>query len=62
VAALHLFPKYMYNAINSFVAVTGMLYLFGSVRWWLPITLLAPFVMEMHLSFKITLTSTKRCH
>jgi len=32
VAALHLFPKYMYNAISSSVAVIGILYLFGTVR------------------------------
>ncbi|NLK74424.1 MAG: ABC transporter ATP-binding protein [Clostridiales bacterium] len=52
VAALHLFPKYMYNGLSSFVAVAGIIYLFGSVRWWLPITLLGPFVLETYLRYK----------
>jgi ATP-binding cassette subfamily B protein len=51
IAAQHLFPKYMYNAITSFVAVAGILYQFGVVRWWLPITLIAPFVLETYLSY-----------
>jgi len=52
VAALHLFPKYMYNAISSSVAVIGILYLFGTVRWWLTVTLLAPFILETYLIYK----------
>lgn len=50
-SAMHLFPKYMYNGITSIVSVAGILYLFGSVRWWLPITLIVPFAVEKYLSF-----------
>ncbi|MDR0730066.1 MAG: ABC transporter ATP-binding protein/permease [Treponema sp.] len=51
-AARHLFPMYIFWFLSSLAASIGMLYLFGSVRWWLLLTILGPFTLETLLGFK----------
>ena len=42
----HLFPRYIKISVTAFVATVGILYLFASVRWWLLLTILIPFIIE----------------
>ena len=51
-AALHLFPNYYFRFLSSFVSVIGILYLFGSIRWWLLLTILIPFGIDTYLTSK----------
>jgi ATP-binding cassette subfamily B protein len=51
-AARHLFPMYVNWSLSSLIASVGLLYLFASVRWWLLLTLLVPWALEVGLSFK----------
>ena len=41
-----MFPRYMRNIVQATVTTAGTLYLFGSVRWWLLISVLAPFILD----------------
>ncbi|MDR2615003.1 MAG: ABC transporter ATP-binding protein/permease [Oscillospiraceae bacterium] len=51
-SARHLFPMYLNVFCQSVVQSLGTLYLFASVKWWLPLTILLPFVVETMLSSK----------
>ncbi|MDR1299826.1 MAG: ABC transporter ATP-binding protein/permease [Oscillospiraceae bacterium] len=51
-SARHLFPMFMSYAIESLLQSIGVLYLFASVKWWLLITVLVPFIIETILSAK----------
>lgn len=51
-AALHLFPKYLCNGLTAVIGCCGSLILFANVRWWLPVTLLAPYVIEQYRTYK----------
>jgi ATP-binding cassette subfamily B protein len=51
-AARHLFPMYIFSWLSDVVASMGILYLFASTRWWLLLTILAPFALETWLSVK----------
>lgn len=51
-AVRHLFPMYLEYSISSFIAALGSLYLFASVRWWLLLTILLPFILEAWLRRK----------
>lgn len=45
-AARHLFPLYLTRTISSIVASAGALIYLAGVKWWLLITVLAPFFLE----------------
>ncbi|MDR0668958.1 MAG: ABC transporter ATP-binding protein/permease [Treponema sp.] len=51
-AARHLFPMYIFGWLSDLTASIGVLYLFAGVRWWLLLTILAPFALESWLSVK----------
>jgi ATP-binding cassette subfamily B protein len=51
-AARHLFPMYVNWSLSSLIASVGLLYLFASVRWWLLLTLLVPWALEVGLGTK----------
>ncbi|GHU58761.1 hypothetical protein FACS189444_2950 [Spirochaetia bacterium] len=51
-SARHLFPMYIYMTLIGIIASVGTLYMFGSVRWWLLLTLVVPFVLETWLAQK----------
>lgn len=52
-AARILFPMYFHATVSSLIAVIGCFWLLGSVRWWLILTVLIPFLAEFH--FKLGL-------
>ena len=43
----HLFPMYVYETTQALVATIGVLYLFCTVKWWLLLTILIPFIVEL---------------
>ena len=49
-SARHLFPMYVFYAISSVVGAIGSLYILVSIKWWLIIPILAPFVLETVLA------------
>ena len=51
-SARHMFPMYLTVTISGIIASAGMLYLFASVRWWLLLTILLPFALEVWLRQK----------
>ncbi len=51
-SARHLFPMYLHTALSSVIASVGVLWYFGSVRWWLLLTILAPMALETWVSAK----------
>lgn len=51
-SARHMFPMYVVNAIQSIIASIGILYMIASVKWWLLITVLLPFIFEVWWSTK----------
>ena len=46
-SAAHLFPMYVYETTQALVATMGVLYLFFQVKWWLLLTILVPFIIEL---------------
>jgi len=46
-AARHLFPMYMVTFITNLTGSAGILIYMGSVKWWLPITILIPAILEI---------------
>ncbi len=53
VAARHLWPMYIFNWLSSIIAGSGSLLYIVSVRWWLLLTVLIPFILETYISSKI---------
>ncbi|MGB4004843.1 MAG: hypothetical protein WBK86_00470, partial [Halanaerobiales bacterium] len=51
-SARHMFPMYVVNAISSLVASLGSLWYLYSVKWWLLLTVLIPFILETYLTTK----------
>ncbi len=51
-AARHLWPMYFRTYVSSIVASIGIILYLFSVRWWLVITVLLPFVIETVISYK----------
>lgn len=51
-SARHMFPMYIYVALFSIVASIGSLWYLFSVRWWLVLTVLVPFILEAYFSTK----------
>ena len=51
-AAIRLFPKYFCNGVRATLATVGTLLLFIRVAWWLPVTLLLPFVIERYRAMR----------
>ncbi|MDR1262927.1 MAG: ABC transporter ATP-binding protein/permease [Oscillospiraceae bacterium] len=51
-AARHLFPMYLRIAVTSVVGAAGTLWLFASVRWWMVLTIVGPFIIETYVSSK----------
>ena len=51
-AALALFPSTVWQIISSGIASVGILYIIGSVRWWLLPVILLPFAFETWLAQK----------
>ena len=49
-AARHLFPMYVYFRFSGLIAGIGALCYICGIRWWLLITVLAPFALETLLS------------
>lgn len=49
-AARHLFPMYVYFRFSGLIASIGTLCYICGIRWWLLITVLAPFALETVLS------------
>lgn len=47
-----MFPMYINWTLSSMVASIGMLVLIGLIRWWLLLTILIPFAIEVYLQFK----------
>lgn len=48
----HMFPMYVCWTLSSIVASAGTLWYLLSVRWWLVLTVLIPFILETYLSSK----------
>ncbi len=51
-AIRHLWPMYIYRRFSSLIASVGTLCYVMSVRWWLIITILFPFLIETYISTK----------
>ncbi|MCL1936381.1 MAG: ABC transporter ATP-binding protein/permease [Defluviitaleaceae bacterium] len=52
-AAKHLFPMYLQQNLSAIVFSIGTLVIFANVRWWLVITILLPFFIEVYLSSRL---------
>lgn len=48
-SARHMFPMYVFWSVSSLVQSVGLLWYFGSVRWWLPLAILAPLALQIPL-------------
>ena len=51
-SARHLWPAYLFIWINSTIASAGVLFYIASIRWWLLITVLVPFILETYIASK----------
>ena len=51
-SAGNMFRIYLRTLIVSTVTTAGILYLIGSVRWWLIFTILLPFALDTYISLK----------
>ena len=51
-AARHLWPMYLVQTLSSTIASVGLVIIVVNIRWWLLITVLAPFVIELIISHK----------
>ena len=49
-AARHLWPNYAYGRGSAFVASIGSLAYVASIRWWLLVTVLVPFLLETYIA------------
>jgi ATP-binding cassette subfamily B protein len=53
-SASNMFRIYLRNLIISVITSVGVLYLIGSVKWWLLITILVPAVINSYISIKFS--------
>lgn len=51
-AAMHLFPSYIFTAITSFICIAGIFVQLAHAAWWLPFSLLLPYVVETYYIYK----------
>lgn len=51
-SARHLWPMYINYWLSSVVGSVGSIILIGSIRWWLVLTVLIPFILETYISSK----------
>ena len=51
-SARHMFPMYIWITLSSIVSTAGLLYLFFSVKWWLLLTILLPFSLDVWFNQK----------
>jgi len=51
-AARHLWPMYVWIWISAVIASVGVLFYIASIRWWLLITVLVPFILETYIASK----------
>jgi len=51
-AARHLWPLYVWYWISAVIASAGILIFIASIRWWLAVTIVAPFILETYISSK----------
>lgn len=51
-AARHLWPMYVNLFLSSLIASIGIMYYFISIRWWLALTILIPWIIETYISYK----------
>jgi ATP-binding cassette subfamily B protein len=53
-SASNMFRIYLRNLITSAITTTGVLYLIGSVKWWLLLTILIPAAVDSYISIKFS--------
>ncbi|MCL2221655.1 MAG: ABC transporter ATP-binding protein/permease [Oscillospiraceae bacterium] len=53
-SAIHLFPNYAFTSISSLIFSVGTLAIFASLRWWLVLTILIPFIIETVIKMKFS--------
>ncbi|MCG8484530.1 MAG: ABC transporter ATP-binding protein/permease [Clostridia bacterium] len=53
-AASNMSRIYLRNIISSSIASIGILYLIGSIKWWLLLTILLPFALDTYISLKVS--------
>jgi ATP-binding cassette subfamily B protein len=51
-SARHMFPMYVAWTLSSIVASAGTLWYLLSIRWWLVLTVLIPFILETYFASK----------
>lgn len=51
-SARHMFPMYIKVTLSGIIASIGYLYLIYSAKWWLLITILLPFIIEIVINTK----------
>jgi ATP-binding cassette subfamily B protein len=51
-SATHLFPNYFFRIVSASISLVGILVLFSHIRWWLALTLLLPFLVDIYFSTK----------
>jgi ATP-binding cassette subfamily B protein len=51
-SARHLWPMYVNWTLSSMVASAGIIYYLLSIKWWLLLTVLIPFVLQTYLATK----------
>lgn len=51
-AALHLFPQYIFTVISSLVCVFGIFFQIFTIAWWMPLTILFPYIFETYLVYR----------
>jgi len=51
-SARHLWPMYVWEWISAVIASAGVLFYVASIRWWLLITVLVPFILETYITSK----------
>ena len=49
-AARHLWPMYVWMWLSAVIGSAGVLFYVASIRWWLVITVLAPFILETYIA------------
>ena len=51
-SARHLWPMYVSSWLSSMIAGIGSLAIIASIRWWLLLTILLPFFLEVYMLYK----------
>lgn len=51
-SVMHLWPMYISKTLQSIIASIGTIYYLFSIKWWLPLTVLIPFILETYFDTK----------